>query len=98
LLLALERRRIAFHPRLKLTRLWLAMMRLQQGFAAGGMGFDGQFASQKSWGAHIRFGSWLFSNSGRALAFVGDRCCGVTVISSTTFAIRRLLWSSLASA
>jgi hypothetical protein len=39
LLLALERRRIAFHPRLKLRDLWLAMMRLQQGFAAGGMGF-----------------------------------------------------------
>jgi hypothetical protein len=32
-------------------------MRLQQGFATGGMGFGGQFARQQSWVAHVRFGS-----------------------------------------
>jgi len=35
---------------------------LQQGFAAGEMGFDDQFA------VLVRFGFWLFSISGRALA------------------------------
>ena len=44
-------------------------MRLQQQFAAGEMGFDDQFAIL------VRFGSWLFSNSGRA-DFAGDGCCG----------------------
>jgi hypothetical protein len=35
---------------------------LQQGFATGEMGFNDKFA------VFVRFGSWLFSNSGRALA------------------------------
>jgi hypothetical protein len=42
---ALERRRIAFHPRLKLRDFGL--QRLQQGFAGGGMGFNDKFALQK---------------------------------------------------
>jgi hypothetical protein len=32
-------------------------MRLQQGFAASGMGFKGQFAWQEAQAAHVRFGS-----------------------------------------
>jgi hypothetical protein len=35
---------------------------LQQGSATGEMGFNDKFA------VFVRFGSWLFSNSGRALA------------------------------
>jgi hypothetical protein len=31
---------------------------------------------KKSWTVLVRFGSWLFSNSGRALALPGDGCCG----------------------
>jgi hypothetical protein len=37
---------------------------LQQGFATGEMGFNDKFA------VFVRFGSWLFSNSGRALALI----------------------------
>jgi hypothetical protein len=37
-------------PKAQAARLWLAMMRLHQGFAAGGMGLDDQFAPQKSQG------------------------------------------------
>jgi hypothetical protein len=32
-------------------------VQLQQGFAAGEMGFSGQFAQQQSQAAHVRFGS-----------------------------------------
>jgi hypothetical protein len=66
LLLALERRRIAFHPKAQTARLRPAMMRLQQGFAASEMGLNDKFALQKI---------WLFSNSGRA-GLAGDGCCG----------------------
>ena len=45
LLLALERRRIA-HPKLRTTPIF--KVGLQQGFAAGEMGFGGQFAQQQS--------------------------------------------------
>jgi hypothetical protein len=45
LLLALERRRIA-HPRLRTTPIFKEV--LQQGFAIGEMGFNNQFALQKS--------------------------------------------------
>jgi hypothetical protein len=41
---------------------------LQQGFAAGEMGFKYKFALQKILNGPSPFWSWLFSNSGRALA------------------------------
>jgi hypothetical protein len=47
LLLALERRLIAF-PKARGTPTKITMVRLQQGFAAGGMGLSTQFALQKS--------------------------------------------------
>jgi hypothetical protein len=34
-------------PKAQTARLWLAMMRLQQGFVAGGMGFNDKFALRK---------------------------------------------------
>jgi hypothetical protein len=37
--------------------MMLPMMQLQQGSAAGGKNFRGQFALQNSWGADVRFGS-----------------------------------------
>jgi hypothetical protein len=46
------------------------MAQLQQGFAAGEMGFNDKFALQTILKVLVRFGSWLFSNSGRALAAV----------------------------
>jgi hypothetical protein len=39
------------------------MMRLQQGFTAGEMGFSDRFAWQQSRAAHVRFGSWLCKNA-----------------------------------
>jgi len=50
-------------------------MQLQQGFATGEMGFNDKFALQTILNG-VRFGSWLFSNSGGTLAFAGDGCCG----------------------
>jgi hypothetical protein len=47
-----SRRRIAF-PRLRTT----PTMRLQQGFATGGMGFKDQVAQQEFPAVHVRFGS-----------------------------------------
>jgi len=65
LLLALERRRIAY-PK---AEDYADFQRgLQQGFAAGEMGFRGQSARQQSWAAHVRFGS---------LADVGARSINV---------------------
>jgi hypothetical protein len=52
----LERRRIAF-TKAQTARLWLAVMRLQQGIAAGGMGFNDQVARQQFSGPDVRNGS-----------------------------------------
>jgi hypothetical protein len=41
---------------------------LQQGFAPGEMGFNDKFALQKILNCLVRFESWLFSSSERALA------------------------------
>ena len=72
LLLALERRRIAFHPKAQAARLWLAMMRLHQGFAPGEMGFNDKFALQKILNGPCPLWVLAVFNSGRALA-LNDR-------------------------
>jgi hypothetical protein len=67
---ALERRRIA-HPRLRTTPAF--QRGLQQRIAISEMVFNDQLALQKILNGPCRFRSWLFSNSGRALAGWGTK-------------------------
>jgi hypothetical protein len=54
---------------------------LQQGFATGEMGFNDKFALQKILNGPCP-GSWLFSNSGRALALPAT---DVAVLGTSAF-------------
>jgi hypothetical protein len=62
LLLALERRRIAFHPKAQAARLGLQRCDYSRDLRSA------KWASMINFAVLVRFGSWLFSNSGRALA------------------------------